>query len=171
MRRLYSTATALLFAIASSASVFAHAAQHPSNTPAGLLGSTASIALADGGNDHRHNRDGQRSYPGYGGYRNSQNCRQGNEGEREGNAACGYGYAPYGGQYNGYNGGNQAEVQGVVTSVSGDRVTIMQGLFSSVTVYDQPALNANRAYNLYLGRTVTAYGYWSGNVFYATSIG
>ncbi|MHB8356759.1 MAG: hypothetical protein ACYDDQ_08735 [Vulcanimicrobiaceae bacterium] len=165
MRRLYSTATAILFAIASSASILAHAAQHPSSVPAGFPGSTASVALADGGNDHRENRDGHRWYP------RSQNCRQGNEREGERNAACGYGYAPYGGQYNGYYGGNQAQIQGVVTSVSGDRVTIMQGLFSSVTVYDQPALDTGRAYNLYLGRTVTAYGYWSGNVFYATSIG
>ena len=87
----------------------------------------------------------------------------------------------YGGNNNGYpnngypypgNGGNaNASVQGVITAVNGNHVTIMQGLFQSITVDDQQALNNGSAQNLYVGRSVTAYGFWSGNTFYATSIG
>lgn len=79
-----------------------------------------------------------------------------------------------GGYYgnNGYpNSGANASVHGVVTSISGSRVTIMQGLFSSITIDDQQALNNGTAQNLYPGRTITAYGYWNGGTFYATSIG
>ena len=80
--------------------------------------------------------------------------------------------------YNGYSGngyqnsGNaNASVQGIVTAVNGNSVTIMQGLFSSVTVNDSQALNNGSAVNLFVGRSVTAYGYWNGGTFYATSIG
>lgn len=80
----------------------------------------------------------------------------------------------YGGNGNG-NGypypGATASIHGVVTSVSGTRVTIMQGLFSTVTINDQQALNNGTAQNLYVGRNITAYGYWNGGTFYATSIG
>jgi hypothetical protein len=47
----------------------------------------------------------------------------------------------------------------------------MQGLFSTITIDDQQAIYNGTAQNLYVGRTITAYGYWSGNTFYATSIG
>lgn len=67
--------------------------------------------------------------------------------------------------------GSTASVQGIVTSISGSRVTIMQGLFSTITVNDQQALNNGTAQNLYVGRSVTAYGYWNGGTFFATSIG
>lgn len=67
--------------------------------------------------------------------------------------------------------GGTASVQGIVTSVSGSRVTIMQGLFSTISINDQQALNNGTAQNLYVGRNVTAYGYWNGGTFYATSIG
>lgn len=80
------------------------------------------------------------------------------------------GYNGYGNQNNGYPGGN-ATLHGVITSVSGNRVTVLQGLFSTVTIDDQQALNNGSAQNLYVGRNVTAYGFWSGNTFYATSIG
>ncbi len=73
---------------------------------------------------------------------------------------------------NGYpNGGGNASIRGVVTSISGNRVTLLQGVLNTVTIDDQQALNNGAAQNLYVGRTVTAYGFWSGNVFYATSIG
>ncbi len=76
----------------------------------------------------------------------------------------------YGG--NGYpQTGSNASVHGVIMAVSNNRVTIMQGLFSSITIDDQQAIYNGTAQNLYVGRTITAYGYWSGNVFYATSIG
>lgn len=83
--------------------------------------------------------------------------------------------AQSGGNTNGYpypdNGNANATVQGVITSVNGDRVTIMQGLFQSITINDQQALNNGSAQNLYVGRSITAYGYWSGGTFFATSIG
>lgn len=67
--------------------------------------------------------------------------------------------------------GSTASVHGIVTSISGNRVTIMQGLFSTIGIDDQQALNNGTAQNLYVGRTITAYGYWNGGTFYATSIG
>ena len=67
--------------------------------------------------------------------------------------------------------GATASVHGIVTSISGNRVTIMQGLFSTISVNDEQALNNGTAQNLYVGRNVTAYGYWNGGTFYATSIG
>lgn len=79
-------------------------------------------------------------------------------------AANGYPY-PYSN-----NGGENATVQGVITAVHGDRLTIMQGLFSSITIDDRQALGNGSAQNLYVGRSITAYGYWSGGTFYATSI-
>lgn len=69
-----------------------------------------------------------------------------------------------------YPGGN-ASVHGLVTSISGNRVTIMQGLFSTITINDQQALNNNTAQNLFVGRSITAYGYWNGGTFFAVSIG
>lgn len=78
------------------------------------------------------------------------------------------------GQYpsNGYPyPGGTASVQGIITSLSGSRVTIMQGLFSSISINDQQALNNGTAQNLFIGRNVTAWGYWSGGTFFATSIG
>jgi hypothetical protein len=63
-----------------------------------------------------------------------------------------------------------SSVQGVITSIHDSRVTIAQGL-STITIDDQEALNEGTAQNLTVGRSVTAYGYWSGSTFYATSIG
>ena len=80
-------------------------------------------------------------------------------------------YNGYGGNGSPYPGNANASVQGIITAVSGNRVTIMQGLFSSVTVNDSQALNNGSAANLFVGRSVTAYGYWNGGTFYATSIG
>lgn len=78
----------------------------------------------------------------------------------------------YGGYGNGYpQPGSVTSVRGVVTAVSNNHVTIMQGLFSAITVDDQQALNNGTAQNLFVGRSVTAYGYWNGGTFYATSIG
>jgi len=72
---------------------------------------------------------------------------------------------------NGYPHGANATVRGVITSISGNRVTVMQGLFTTITIDDQRAQAAGAAQHLYVGRSVTAYGFWSGNVFYALSIG
>ena len=76
---------------------------------------------------------------------------------------------------NGGNGypypGSTASVHGLIIGISNNRVTIMQGLFSSLTIDDQQAIYNGTAQNLFVGRTITAYGYWNGNTFYATSIG
>ena len=72
---------------------------------------------------------------------------------------------------NGYPHGANATVRGVITSISGNRVTVLQGLFTTITIDDQRAQASGAAQNLYVGRSVTAYGFWSGNVFYAMSIG
>jgi hypothetical protein len=77
----------------------------------------------------------------------------------------------YYGNNNGYPYGGNTSIHGLVTSINGNRVTLMQGLFSTITVDDQQALNNGSAQSLYVGRSVTAYGFWSGDVFYATSIG
>lgn len=67
--------------------------------------------------------------------------------------------------------GGTASVHGIITSISGSRVTIMQGLFSTIAIDDQQALNNGTAQNLFVGRNITAYGYWNNGTFYATSIG
>lgn len=73
---------------------------------------------------------------------------------------------------NGYpNPGSTVNVQGIIMSISGTHVTLMQGLFSTIAVDDQQAINNGTAQNLYVGRSITAYGYWNANTFYATSIG
>jgi Domain of unknown function (DUF5666) len=78
----------------------------------------------------------------------------------------------YGGYGNGYpQPGSVTSIRGVVTAIGNNRVTIMQGLFSSITINDEQALNNGTAQNLFVGRSVTAYGYWNGGTFYATSIG
>jgi hypothetical protein len=66
--------------------------------------------------------------------------------------------------------GSTAKVEGVVTAISGDRVTLMQGLYATITIDDQLALDKGTAQNLQVGTSITAYGYWSGSTFYATSI-
>lgn len=67
--------------------------------------------------------------------------------------------------------GSTANVQGIIASIDANRVTIMQGLFSTITIDDQQAIDNGTAQNLWVGRSITAYGYWSGSTFYATSIG
>lgn len=85
--------------------------------------------------------------------------------------------AQTGGYYGNANGngypypGSTASVRGIVTAISGNRVTIMQGLFSTINIDDQQALNNGTAQNLYVGRSITAWGYWNGGTFFATSIG
>jgi hypothetical protein len=75
-------------------------------------------------------------------------------------------------QGNGYpHPGSTASVHGIITAVGGDHVTLMQGLFSTITIDDQQAINNGIAQNLFVGRTITAWGYWSGGTFYATSMG
>lgn len=72
---------------------------------------------------------------------------------------------------NGYPRGANASVRGVITSIRGNRVTVLQGLFTTITIDDQRALDSGAAQNLFVGRSITALGFWSGSVFYALSIG
>jgi hypothetical protein len=73
------------------------------------------------------------------------------------------------GTYN-CNNGNNTSISGVIVSVSGTQVRLLRGL-GTITINDSRALNSGYTSNLYVGRTVTAYGYWSNNVFYANRIG
>lgn len=66
--------------------------------------------------------------------------------------------------------GSTASVQGVIMAIHNNRVTIAQGSTSSITIDDQQAMNNGTAQNLFVGRSITAYGYWNGGRFYATSI-
>lgn len=70
----------------------------------------------------------------------------------------------YGGPYSG------ASVRGIIVSTSGNSIRILQGL-SLITIDDSNAA-ARGAINgtLVPGRTITAYGNWSGSTFIATSI-
>jgi hypothetical protein len=69
-----------------------------------------------------------------------------------------------------YNCNNGTSVSGVIVGISGTRVRLLQGL-SSIVIDDSRALNNGYTTNLYVGRNVTAYGFWSNNVFYANRIG
>ena len=79
------------------------------------------------------------------------------------------------GNGNGYGGDGRygrgnASVSGVITGINGNEVIVHQGLLSALTIDDQPALDNRRTGRVYVGRTITAYGYWRNNVFFATSI-
>lgn len=71
---------------------------------------------------------------------------------------------------NGYPHGGSVSVQGQIASINGSRITLLQGVSSTITVDDQQALNNGAAQDLFAGRTVTVYGFWNGSVFYATAI-
>lgn len=61
-------------------------------------------------------------------------------------------------------------VSGIVTNVSGDRITIMQGMFSSLPIDAQRALRRGPRANIAVGRRITVFGYRSGGIFHATRI-
>ncbi len=73
-------------------------------------------------------------------------------------------YSNYGGPYSG------ASVRGLIVSVNGNSIQIAQGL-SLVTINDSTAASRGAiSGTLIPGRTITAYGNWSGSTFIATSI-
>ncbi len=73
-------------------------------------------------------------------------------------------YSNYGGPYSG------ASVRGLIVSVNGNSIQIAQGL-SLVTINDATAASRGAiSGTLIPGRTITAYGNWSGSTFIATSI-
>jgi len=78
------------------------------------------------------------------------------------------------GNYNGYPNGNggqaNQQVSGIVTAVSGNRITILMGL-RSLNIDTSQAYRNGGATNVGIGSTVTAYGYYgNNNTFYATQI-
>jgi hypothetical protein len=73
-------------------------------------------------------------------------------------------YSNYGGPY------SSASVHGLIISVSGNSIQIVQGL-SIVTVDASNAVSRGAVNGTLIpGRTITAYGNWSGSTFVATSI-
>ncbi len=178
---IFAASLAAVFATASTAGMLAHSATNQGG-PQGWLTGSATAALADG-DDHKdkHEKGDRNQNGGY--YQNGvwhPNRKRGDNDDNQGNRAnrdphgC---YNPSGHQrgwcknhgYYGNRHGNQ-QVRGTVVSVSGNTVTLLQGL-STIRINDQQALNNGRVSNLYPTRTVTAYGYWQGSTFIATSIG
>ncbi len=147
-------------------------------------------ARADGGDDHHHHDDRrpqwtnacQYGQPCYGQYPYGNNQGGEDRDEHRGNPhGC---YSPAGNMrgwcrnqgYNGYNGYNgygqgNATLAGVITSVNGSSITILQGL--STRTFDASQAFARRAVygQLYPTRSITAYGYYDGGgYFHAVSI-
>ncbi|MHB8146367.1 MAG: hypothetical protein ACYDGM_03770, partial [Vulcanimicrobiaceae bacterium] len=155
-----------------------------------LTAGTAATALADGhGHGDHGNQQQQRQqqnnpyqYGQYGQYGNQNTGENGNDGngqgeqENNGNEGNAHncinpagkerGWCRHNGQngQNGYYGNNQnAQLQGIITGVSGDTISILQGL----TSISFDATNAIRSNNvngsLYPTRSITAYGYYDNN--------
>lgn len=61
-------------------------------------------------------------------------------------------------------------ISGTIVGVSANRLTVQTGPMQTVVVNDEPALNAQNTGRIYTGRMITAYGYWNGGEFVATSI-
>ncbi len=80
-------------------------------------------------------------------------------------------FIPSNGNYNNYGGPySGATVRGLIVSVSGNSIQIARGL-SLVTINDSTAASRGAiSGTLIPGRTITAYGNWSGSTFIATSI-
>jgi hypothetical protein len=88
------------------------------------------------------------------------------------------GYSNGGYSNSGYNNGNcynggqygrsaNARIFGTIVWVDGNHVVLQTGS-RRVDVDDQPALDNQSSGRVSVGRSLTAYGYWQGNVFYAT---
>ena len=60
-------------------------------------------------------------------------------------------------------------VTGTITVVKGHLVTVQQAT-GTVTIDDQPALDAKQTGKVAVGRAIVAYGYWKDNNFFATGI-
>ncbi|HVR45289.1 MAG TPA: hypothetical protein VMT95_01420 [Candidatus Binatia bacterium] len=65
---------------------------------------------------------------------------------------------------------HHAAISGTIVGVSANRLTVQTGPMQTVVVNDEPALNAQDTGRIYTGRMITAYGYWNGGEFVATSI-
>jgi hypothetical protein len=63
-----------------------------------------------------------------------------------------------------------AAVSGTIVGVDSNMLTLQVGPTQTVLVNDGPALNRMDTGRIYAGRVITAYGYWDGDEFVATSI-
>ena len=157
-----------------------------------LMAGTAATALADGhghGDDHGNQQQQQQQnnpYQ-YGQYGNQNNGGDDNNGQGEqenGNqnahncvnpAGKERGWCKHNGynnNQNGYYGNNQnAQLHGIITGVSGDTVSILQGL-TTISFDATAAIQRNNVNgSLYPTRSITAYGYWDNNhYFHANAI-
>lgn len=142
------------------------------------LGSLAAPALADGhghGHDKGHHQNGvvYQNNGDQGGPHGCVNPAGHVRGWCKNNGA--YNNGVYNnGNYNGYPSGSggyaNQQVSGIVTAVSGNRITILMGL-RSLNIDLTQAYRNGGAFNVGIGSTVTAYGYYgSNNTFYATRI-
>lgn len=64
----------------------------------------------------------------------------------------------------------RAAVSGTVVGISNNMLTVQTGPAQTVVVNDEPALNRMDTGRIFTGRVITAYGYWDGGEFIATSI-
>jgi hypothetical protein len=62
-------------------------------------------------------------------------------------------------------------VSGVIVGIDNDMLTLQTGPYRTIAVNDGPALDRMATGHIYRGRMITAYGYWDGEQFVATSIG
>lgn len=118
--------------------------------------------VADDDNNNQGNDNEQGDDNNNGGCNNSGAARNdGNEGNRNG------GYQN-GGCSNNQNG---QRLQGIITAVNGNSITILRGLVPISFDASQAINNRNVNGSLYISRSITAYGYYdSNNHFHATSI-
>jgi hypothetical protein len=64
----------------------------------------------------------------------------------------------------------RAAVSGTIVGIDSSMLTLQVGPTQTVLVNDGPALNRMDTGRIYRGRVITAYGYWDGDQFVATSI-
>lgn len=155
-----------------------------------LMAGTATAALADGhghGDDHGNQSQQQQQnnpyqYGQYGNQNNNGGDDNNGRGENENNAhncvnpaGKERGWCKHNGynnNQNGYYGNNQnAQLHGIITGVSGDTVSILQGL-TTISFDATAAIQRNNVNgSLYPTRSITAYGYWDNNhYFHANAI-
>ena len=72
---------------------------------------------------------------------------------------------------NGYPpGAGNITIAGVIAGIDGSRLSVKQDDRHTIIIDDAQAMDRGAAQNLYVGRPITAAGFWSGGVFYAMAI-
>jgi hypothetical protein len=67
--------------------------------------------------------------------------------------------------------GSTSSIQGTIVGMSATRLTVALNASRIVQVDDQAAIVAGFGRDLSVGRRISAYGYWCGRTFFATSLG